>query len=212
MFTSLVVVQPPAAEPVTLADAKQHLRVSHSVDDGLITGLITGARQLIEGWTARALVTQTLRYTMSQDPPSGALPLLPMPLLVLPVILTAPQVMNRPLELPRAPVQSILQVSQTDLDGTVNIVDPTDYVPDLSLDPARIRLNWQTVPRWMQHIQVQFIAGYSNDNPLPSPLVSAIKMAIAFLYENRGDNPELDRPPRAIDWLIAPYRIMFFSG
>lgn len=214
MYTSLRVASPPASEPVSLEEAKRHLRVDHDSDDELITGFIVAARWLIEAWTARVLVTQTLLWTMSQDPPSGALPLLPMPLLILPVILTAPQVMNKPLELPRSPVQSITSVTQTDTDGTLHTLDAGDYIADLALDPARLRLNWLTIPRYLQHIQVTFVAGFGGAlGPIPPPLLAAIKLMIAFLYENRGDVSEAAaRPPMAVDYLIAPYKVTYFGG
>jgi len=53
----------PALEPVTLDEAKLHLRVDGSGEDALITALITAARQAAEVYTRRAFVTQTWRYT-----------------------------------------------------------------------------------------------------------------------------------------------------
>ncbi len=214
MYSSLRVVQPPTVEPLSLADARKHLRVDYTDDDDLIAQLITTARMLVEQHLGRVLITQTLLWTMSQDPPSGALPLLPMPLLVLPVILSAPQVMNGPLELPRCPVQSVTSVAQAATDGTVTtLVAGTDYIPDLALDPARIRLQWANVPRYMQHLQVTFVAGYGADGTaVPAPLIAAIKLWLAFLYEQRGDTANTaGDPPRAIEWLLAPYKVQFFA-
>ena len=56
----LTQLSPPAAEPLTLADAKPHLRVDADIteDDGLIAALIVTARQQAEHRTGRALVTR----------------------------------------------------------------------------------------------------------------------------------------------------------
>ena len=55
-----VVITAPTAEPITLAEAKLHLRVNNSVEDALITALITASRQFVEGYTWRPLMTQTV--------------------------------------------------------------------------------------------------------------------------------------------------------
>lgn len=52
----LRIVTPATTEPVTLAEAKEHLRVIHSDDDALITAQITSARELVELETGVALV------------------------------------------------------------------------------------------------------------------------------------------------------------
>ena len=55
----LNLITPPAVEPVTLADAKAHLKVDTTDDDALITALITAARARAEWHTGRALITQS---------------------------------------------------------------------------------------------------------------------------------------------------------
>src|SRR6185503_18504563 len=55
---SLQLITPPLIEPVTLADAKLHLKVDTSDDDALIARLITAARASAEWHTGRALNTQ----------------------------------------------------------------------------------------------------------------------------------------------------------
>ena len=50
---------PPAGEPLTLAEAKPHLRVDLNDDDALITALISAAREQVEFLTGQRLITQT---------------------------------------------------------------------------------------------------------------------------------------------------------
>ena len=65
-----LVIQP-VGEPVTLAEAKLHLRVDYTDDDALITSLITVARQYAEGLTHRSFITQTWKYAMDAFPGPG---------------------------------------------------------------------------------------------------------------------------------------------
>src|ERR1035441_1232289 len=56
---------PPAVEPVTLAEAKLHLRVMFADDDAMITSLITSARRLCE--VRGAIVCVNTVFTMIDD-------------------------------------------------------------------------------------------------------------------------------------------------
>ena len=55
---------PPAAEPVSLAEAKEYLRIGGDGEDGLVGSLIAGARARIEGLASVAMITRSLRVTM----------------------------------------------------------------------------------------------------------------------------------------------------
>lgn len=57
-------VTPPATEPVTLEEAKLHLRIDGTEEDSLISALITAARQKAEEYTKRAFITQTWEYAI----------------------------------------------------------------------------------------------------------------------------------------------------
>jgi uncharacterized phiE125 gp8 family phage protein len=84
----LDVLTPPSGQPLTLAEAKTHLRVDGSEEDALITNLLGAAtRQTENVWLWRALVTRQYRLTLLQAPSS-------------------PQVY-----LPMAPVQSVQTVT-----------------------------------------------------------------------------------------------------
>jgi uncharacterized phiE125 gp8 family phage protein len=66
-----ILLTAPAAEPLSLAEAKAFLRVEHDDDDGVIAALIAGARLYVEGQTRRALLTQTWRLVLDAWPTSG---------------------------------------------------------------------------------------------------------------------------------------------
>lgn len=54
-------------EPITLAQAKAHLRVSHDGDDSLITAIIPAAREIVELETGRALAIASYEWTPDCD-------------------------------------------------------------------------------------------------------------------------------------------------
>jgi uncharacterized phiE125 gp8 family phage protein len=59
-----ILIEEPAIEPLTLAEAKSFLRVEHSADDDLIGALIKAARSEVESATRRALITQGWRIAL----------------------------------------------------------------------------------------------------------------------------------------------------
>lgn len=58
-YRSLIRYAAPAAEPVTVAEAKTHCRVDTSADDAYIGTLITAAREYIEETLDISMITQT---------------------------------------------------------------------------------------------------------------------------------------------------------
>ena len=64
-------VAAPAAMPVTLADAKAHLRVTSDAEDDMITGLIAAATHYLERDTGQALIDQQWRAWFDVCPPTA---------------------------------------------------------------------------------------------------------------------------------------------
>src|SRR4051812_24706781 len=58
----------PTAEPLLLAEAKQHLRIDGAYDDALVNRLIGAAREYAEQETRRQLMTSTYRLTLDYFP------------------------------------------------------------------------------------------------------------------------------------------------
>jgi gp6-like head-tail connector protein len=61
-------VTQPDIEPVTLEEMRMHLRVFGTDEDAMILGLIVSAREWVEDETGRALIDQSWRLTLSEDP------------------------------------------------------------------------------------------------------------------------------------------------
>ena len=73
---SIKLIMPPAIEPVTLDEAKTWLKLDTSDDDATVIRLIASARQMVEQYTRRALITQTWRLNLVKPP---ALPFIILP-------------------------------------------------------------------------------------------------------------------------------------
>jgi uncharacterized phiE125 gp8 family phage protein len=185
----LQLLTPPATEPITLADAKTHLKVDTTDDDALITRLITAARARAEWHTGRALVTQTWRLWLDQWPCNGIM------------------------ELPLPPLQTVSSVTVYAPDDSATVLNPATYQVDAASQPARLTLNSTVLPptnaRALNAVAVAFTAGYGDAaSDVPPGICEAILELIAFLYENRGEAPaEL---PLDILALLAPYRVFHF--
>lgn len=101
--------------------------------------------------------------------------------------------------------------------GTTPAPSPSLYLADLDLDPARLRLNWSilselgTVEQPIQHIEVDFTAGYGSDGTkVPPSIISAILQLATFLYERRGDDG--GEMPEFIRSLLWTDRIVTLGG
>jgi uncharacterized phiE125 gp8 family phage protein len=162
----------PAVEPVTLAEIKEHLRVTHDSEDALIEGLIKAAREEVERSTSRALIDQSWRLILDSWPKSKFL------------------------YLGRTPVVSVTSVSVFDEDGNSTALSAEHYLLDRSSVPAR--LYFQNVPspgRRINGIEIDFDAGYGESGTdVPESLKRAIGILVSHWYEFRGAYGARDQP------------------
>lgn len=189
---SLVLTSPPAQEPVSLADAKAHLRVDTGDDDALITRLITAARSELERGLGRALVTQSYTYYLDAWPRGFAV------------------------ALPVAPVQSIDQARIFALDDNFAILPPASYLLDGQGSPPRLirrgTLPWPVPLRPANGIAIDFTCGHgAQPTDVPAALRIALLILVGHWYEHRqlsepGGGPATTLPDMVRD-LIAPYRV-----
>ena len=176
----------PAAEPLTLAEAKQFVRIEHDDDDDVITALIAGARIHVEAATRRALMTQSWRVILDCWPASGRLALLPVPL----VSVDAVRIRNH--------------------DGSAQTIDVASLTIDKAAAPATLAFTAPPAPvRTVGGIEIDITCGYGGAEDVPEPLRQAIRMLVAHWYDNRGIvSGEVALLPASAAALIAPYRVL----
>lgn len=165
---SLTLITEPAAEPITLTEAKLNLRVDHSTDDDLITELIVAARQKAEHLTGRALITQTWQRSLDAFPPLG-------------------------LELGKAPAVSITSVTYTNTAGTDVVMDSADYTLDSTTDeqrgwllPSATLSAWPSTYDTVNAVRVRFVAGYgASGASVPAAIRRFMHLEIGTMYKMR---------------------------
>lgn len=179
----------PATEPATVSEVDKFLRgdeVLESVDGDLIESLITAAREYVEEYTRRALITQT--WTMFMD----AFPQVQDPLGWWDGVREGSITMGqaRAFELPIGPLQSVTQISTFDDDNTETVFAASNYFLNTTKTPGEVILNtgvtWPVFTRNRNGIKVEYVAGYGDlATDVPSALRTAVKMMATHWYENR---------------------------
>ena len=210
-FSQLRVVGQPASEPVSLAIAKRHLRVDSDYDDTLITFYLAAAREWVENYLGRALISQQMEWTMSSVPFTGTTSFvgLPSPIQINPMWYPWPGGLNAPIDLPRAPIISVDRIDY----GRWGQIDTTLANTAYQTDPTlgRVRILSGSVPGNSDHVVFVFTAGYSFDGTsVPQSIISGLLLILGHLYENRGDvDAEM---PKSAMFLLSMHRRLTFGG
>lgn len=199
-------ITPPAAEPVSLAEAKLHLRVDFDEDDALIQALISAARQAAEMLTQRQLVTARWRMVLDSFPGPS--------LMGVPVgqTFTLP---GHAILIPKSPLQSVVEIRYLDMAGVSQVMPSAHYTVDKACEPARITpvfgQIWPVALPQIGAVSVTFDAGYGSAADVPEGLKSWIKLRLGSLYAHREEVASMARgridPLPFVDGLLDPYKV-----
>lgn len=193
---NLRLIDAPVVEPITLAEAREQLRLIASgspathPEDSLIEVLITAARQHLDGrdgWLSRCLITQTWELVLDRFP------------------------LNE-IRLPLAPVQDVDSIKYDDVNGAEQTVSPSDYVVDTVSEPGWVvpvsGVVWPTTMDTINAVRVRFTAGYGDTaDDVPEPIKWAIRLIVAHLYQNREP---MNFENSAVETLLKPFQVGFF--
>lgn len=202
------VTTPPSEEPVTLIEAKLHLRVDVTDDDALITSLIQAAREYVEAACQRALMPQTWTERLTAFPGTPAYPNIP----GTPYgYLRVPSLAQQTILLSGGKVRAVDSVKYVDDTGTLQTLDPAAYDADLTSEPAQVApaygTSWPATREQPGAVQVQYQVGYADANSIPAALKAAVLLVLADLYANREavvNGPVMSNP--ALSRLLDPYK------
>jgi len=195
-YRSLTRQTAPAVEPVTLAEAKAHLRVDVSDDDAYIGTLITAAREWCEQYLDRTLVNTQWVMRFDAFPPDG----------------------THDIELPRPPMVSsgtatAVALTFTYENGTTATYSTASYRVDRASTPGAVKtLYGQTWPPHLlddNAISVTWWAGYgASGSSVPAAIRSAVLMLVGLFYEKRmaADAGSLSEVPFGVKSLLDAHR------
>src|SRR5690606_8426081 len=132
-----VPVAEPIVEPISLAQAKLHLRETKNEQDELIRRMIRAARAHVETFCRRALVLQIRRVLLDSFPAY--------------------------IEPERSPLRSVLSIAYIDPAGVLQTLDPSRYRVDKYSEPACITpvdAPWPATRSVTNAVMVTYSAGY----------------------------------------------------
>jgi uncharacterized phiE125 gp8 family phage protein len=186
----LDILTPAATLPVSLAEAKSHLRVTHDDEDLAIQTMIAAATERFERETGMCLLETEWQLVMDAFPKS-----------------------TRPIRLPKVPLVSVEAVKYVDGNGTLTTWAADQYVVTSTRKPGLIRpaynVIWPVTRSQPDAVQVEFTAGYEDEHAVPELAKCGILLIIGSLYEHReeqGDR-QAHKLPVGVERIIQLYDI-----
>lgn len=188
----LTLIAPPETEPISVEQAKEHLRVTHDDENALIQQCVVASREHIERETLRQLLPATWELQLDRFPCANWL------------------------EIPRPPLRSIVSVTYIDPDGTLQTWSASNYRVIAPAGPTAMhgRLvcgygqSWPAIRCEQNAVQVRFIAGYEDVGAVPSSLKIAMFQLVGHAFEHREavTDGTMTEVPLTIDHFVHPYR------
>lgn len=168
--------------PITLTEAKKHLRVDHANDDDYIGSLMLAVTSLCEKLQRRVYVSRQLTYYLDEF---------------------ADEI--RP---PYSPLASVASIKYIDTDGVLQTLANTVYAVDTWHEPGRITLaygqTWPSIRPVANAVLVTYNAGWADQQSVPDDYKHLVKLLLAHYYENRESVSEVNlrEVPQAFKTLL----------
>lgn len=160
-------IMPPAAEPLSLDEAKQHLRITDSDNDIIISSLIVQAREFCEDYQNRKYITQTLELVLDGFPNCNYIEFLNI-----------------------SPVQAVESIKYFDTNGMEYLFEQSSYIVDTDSFVNRIVLgygkSWPAITlQTANAVRIRLTAGYGDaSNKIPETVKWAMILHMRLLYDD----------------------------
>lgn len=179
-----------AVEPITVAEAKNFLRITSFSDDDYIQGVISASRQSIEKSTRRSMVKQSQQLGYDHFP-----------------------ILSNKFIIPNPPISQIDSVKYYDVNNVLHTLDATDYVLDNSgTGAAHLGLTDDfSTPTLSSDYKTPVLVTVSTEAyKLDAALKQAMLLLVGNFYEMRipvsvGGVPF--KMPLSLEHLISQYKV-----
>ena len=169
----LEVITPPLIA-IPLVDVKEHLKISHSLDDAVITSMIESATQMAENFTNTSFMKRVYEITID---------------------LNNLNFMNNGNEitLPRNPIDGINYVKLVISSGEEEFIPASSYRISANREKVEFKTNMvfanRSVNNFGNRVKIEYIAGKLQDaKNMPTDVRQAILLLVTDLYEGRLPN------------------------
>ena len=157
------VITPASTYPVSLTEAKLHLKVDISTDDTLITNLIVAATQVSEEYTNRFFINTVVNQTCSDFKELS--------------------------ELFKSKVSAVTHIKYYDSDNAQQTWASLNYVVNNEYEPCQINLvvdgSFPNIADRIDAIECRYTVGYGTASDVPDVIKQAILLTLGNWYENR---------------------------
>lgn len=179
----LKLLTPALANPVSLEEAKAHLRVTGTDDDAYIGALVSASTDAAQQLTGRQCEPATFALYLDGFPCG-------------------------PIDLPRPPLQSVASISYVAPDGTVTDLAAFEVDTATGRVLPAFGSSWPATRAVPSAVTVTFVAGYPTGET-PFALKAAIQLLVGGLYETRESEVigTIVTANKTVELLLSPYTV-----
>ena len=187
------VITPASTYPVSLTEARSHLKVDTTADDTYITSIIKAATQLSEEYTNRFFIDTVIEQTCSD--------------------------FEQLQTLFKSKVSAVTHVKYYDSNNSLQTLDTAVYDEQLDYEPSQIQLadgkSFPSITKRNDAVVAKYTVGYgSAASDVPEIIKQAILLTIANFYQNRNSvviGRIATKLPMNVKWLLDTYKVQIVA-